>query len=83
MQVIDKAVEAVNGDIEDTPRFLDAIKALQFVGLNGPVRSEADYNWVSVNIYAFRVIRVAGVFSFETLATYMDVGPSELAPYIS
>jgi branched-chain amino acid transport system substrate-binding protein len=80
-QCIARAAAAINGNIEDTPRFLQAMKALNFEGLCGPVKFEPGYNWGTCNIFTFKVIKKEGQFGFELLATHKDVGPSFIAPY--
>ena len=77
-----KAVEAVDGDIEDALAFVDAMTDLEFEGLASPVRFEKDYNWVSSNVYFFQVVEEDGEPAFEILATYEDIGPSDLLAYI-
>lgn len=80
-QSIAKAAEAVSGNVEDTPQFLQAMKALKFEGLCGPVKFEPGYNWATCNIFTFKVVKKEGQYGFELLSTHKDVGPSLISRY--
>lgn len=80
-QSIVKALESIGGNIEDTPAFLKAMKALKYDGLCGPVKFDPGYNWASANVFAFKVIKKDNQYGFDLLSTYKDVGPSAISKY--
>ena len=54
-----KALEAVGGRAEDTPRFLEALRKVQFNSPQGPFRFDENQNVVFI-LYATRVERAGG-----------------------
>lgn len=81
MQVIYKAAEAVNGNVEDALAFLAAAKKLEFEALNSPIRFEAGTNNTIMDVRVVKIEKKDGKMGFSVLETYKGLGPSSIAPY--
>jgi len=82
IQVISRALEAVNGDVENALAFLSAAKKVRFEALHSPFRIEPENNSVSQNVRVVRFVKKDGKMDFETLHIFEDVGATDIAPFL-
>ncbi len=82
MQVISQALDAVKGNVEAVPDFLQAVKNVKFEAMFSPWRMEPETNSASFNYRVYRFDKKDGKVGFTTLEVYKDVGPSVVAPYM-
>jgi len=67
---LEKALEAINGNIEDTDAFIKALEAVEILDApRGPVKFDKYHNVVS-NFYISEVQRVGGQLNNFAIATY-------------
>ncbi len=71
-RVIREAAAAINGDVENTPRFLEALRRVRFDSPRGPFRLDAYQNPIE-NVYIQRVDRVGGKVTNMVVDTLKDV----------
>ena len=74
-QVLEAALKQVNGNIEDTQKFLNAVYATNFDSAMGPMRLDENHDIVR-NVYAYRVVKQGSGMGQELLQTYKDVSDS-------
>jgi branched-chain amino acid transport system substrate-binding protein len=68
-----KAIEAIDGDVEDKPKLLEALKSVELLDApRGPMKLDAYGNPIQ-NIYIRRVERVAGVLQNTVIHTFPRV----------
>ena len=72
-EVIVKALEAVNGKIEDQQAFLKALKNVRFEAPRGAFRFDDHQNAI-FNVYVRRVVKENGTYINRIIDTIRDVG---------
>lgn len=82
IQVIKRALEKIDGEVEDTQKFLKAVKSVKFEALHSPFRIDPDTNSVSQNIRVMKFLKKNGKVGFDTLHIYKDVGAKDIVPYL-
>jgi branched-chain amino acid transport system substrate-binding protein len=81
-QMIAKALEATNGDIEDALEFLEAVKNAEVMAPHGPISIEAETNSAIVDMKVQEMVEQDGEIFIRVLKTYEHVSPSDLTPYL-
>jgi branched-chain amino acid transport system substrate-binding protein len=71
-QILENALKAVNGNIDDTQAFMDAIYKTSFDSAMGPIRLDDTHDIIR-NIYVYRVIKQGNTFGQELVQTYQNV----------
>ena len=71
-QILETALKKVNGNIEDTQKFMDAVYQTNLDTAKGPVKLDADHDIVQ-NIYVYRVVKQGSTFGQTLMQTYKDV----------
>ena len=81
MEVIYRALEAVDGDVEDALALLDAAKQLEFDAMYSSISFDAETNNVIVDVRVYRIEKEDDQIVFTVLKTYEALSPSDIAPY--
>jgi branched-chain amino acid transport system substrate-binding protein len=68
-QILQAALEKVNGNIEDTQKFLDALYATDVETPSGPIKLDKDHDVVR-NLYVFKVVKQGSDYVPQPLHTY-------------
>jgi branched-chain amino acid transport system substrate-binding protein len=71
-KAIVEAAKAIDGNVEDTAKFIDALKAVKFNSAKGPIALDK-YGQVIQSIYVREVQKVDGVYANVPIATYANV----------
>ena len=72
MHAIADAVKTVNGDLKDTPKFIDALKEVKFSSPKGDIKLDK-YGMVIQSMYVREVQKVDGQLANVPVATYNNV----------
>lgn len=73
-RVIAEAIRAIDGDVENVERLVDALRKVQFVGPAGPFRFDSETQNVVFTTYIRRVERLAdGSLGNVVIGSYPDV----------
>jgi len=85
-QILEAAVNKVNGKIEDTQAFLNALYGIDVKTAKGPMKLDADHDIVE-NLYMYQMVKQGGRYDQKLLDTYTGVSkswarsPEELAHF--
>ena len=71
-QILEMALKKVNGNIENTQQFMDAVYQTNLETAKGPVKLDENHDIVQ-NIYVYRVVKQGNSFGQTLLQTYKDV----------
>jgi branched-chain amino acid transport system substrate-binding protein len=71
-KAIVEAAKAIDGNVEDTAKFIDALKAVKFDSAKGPISLDK-FGQVIQSIYVREVQKVDGVYANVPVATYANV----------
>ncbi|HEX6510697.1 MAG TPA: ABC transporter substrate-binding protein, partial [Chloroflexota bacterium] len=71
-QILEAALKKVNGNIEDTQAFMNAIYQTSFDSAMGPIKLDDTHDVVR-NIYIYRVVKQGSTYGQELVQTYQDV----------
>ena len=74
-QILEAALKKVNGDIEDTQKFMDAVYQTNLDTAKGPIKLDQNHDVVQ-SIYVYRIVKQGSSFGHQVLQTYKDVSDS-------
>ena len=77
-QVLEEAVKNVNGKIEDTNAFMQALYGMNIDTAKGPVHLSPNHDIVQ-NYYVYRTVAQSSSFGQQLLGTYRDV--TDMGPF--
>ena len=72
-QILESALNAVNGNVEDKQRFMSALYATNIETPKGPVKLDK-YHDIVQNVYIYRIVDDGGTPKEKLLKTYQGVG---------
>ena len=71
-QILDAALKKVNGDIENTQAFLNALYSTNLETAKGPVKLDQDHDIIQ-NVYVYQIVKNGNGYGQKLLQTYKDV----------
>ncbi len=71
-QALEETVKKVNGNIENTEQFMQALYALQLDTPKGPIKLDSNHDIVQ-NYYVYQTVKQGTGFQQKLLSTYKDV----------
>ena len=71
-QIIAETIKAVGGNVEDSPRFLEALYRVDVKTAKGPVKLDADHDVIE-DIYVFEIVKTGDSYTQKLLQTYPGV----------
>lgn len=75
VQIIEEALQSINGNAEDSAAFVKAIKGVDFDGLFGRFKYIPEYNAPVVDMYVFEIVEQDGSFPTKLVDTMPQLPP--------